>query len=308
LLFEVRFAEICLSNCVCLLFGVRLISIPSCCRFLSLAWSLFALVKRDIHSWTSFSWHVGSRGPKPIEIAALKVNATQWFYLLVGLRDGHPDLLQKHVWGPWTGDTGMQICAGRAERIPLVRIIPDGKGSETALVLFQRLTTFANKTAVDEQGQFEHPLYQTIEQDTVLSQKWLFGLRPSQHPSLFFPALSPQPHLWRKLKNPRSIKEVHQIGNAIYEWIVAAVPGVSTMREFRSAVCDHAAELFRARKLWNYPRTDRPTSDDKRLEFFAETLAGLMLGVAPATATKKLSHWSPPRLWLIKFDADQLLK
>ena len=251
---------------------------------------------------------MGSRGPKPVEVTALKVNATQWFYLLLGLRDGHADLLQKHVWGPWTGETAMQICAGRAERIPLVRIIPDERGSETALVLFQRLTTFANKTAVDGEAQFEYPLYQTIEQVTVLPQTWLFGLRPSEHPSLFFPALSPQPHLWRQLKNPRSVKEVQQIGNAIYELLVAAVPGVSTMQEFRSALCDHPAELFRARKLWNYPRTARPTSDDKRLEFFAETLAGLTLGVAPATATKKLSRWSPPRLWLIKFDAGQRSK
>jgi hypothetical protein len=251
---------------------------------------------------------LGSRGPKPVDVAALKVNATQWFYLLLGLRDGHPDLLQKHVWGPWTGETTRQICAGRAERIPLARIVPDSAGGETARLVFQRLTTYANKTVGDEQPQIEYPLYQTLGQDTALPQKWLFGLKSTESFSLFFPAVSPQPQLWQRLKRPRSVKEVRQTGNDIYDWVEAVVPGVSRMPQFRSTLCDHPEELLRARKLWNYPRTDRPTSDDKRLEFFAETLAGLMLGVAPATATKKLSRWSPPRLWLIKFEADQRLK
>ena len=251
---------------------------------------------------------MGLRGPKPVNVAALKVNATQWFYLLLGLRDGHPDILQKHVWGPWTGSDEKQICAGRAERIPLARIIPDGTGRETALLVFHRLTTFANKTVAGDEAQFEYPLFQTIEQDTVLPRKWLFGLRSTEHPSLFFPAVSPQPRLWQQLKKPRSVKEVREAGNNIYDWLTAAVPGVRRMPLFRQALCDHPTELFNARKLWNYPGTGRPTSDDKRIEFFAESLAGLMLGVAPATATKKLSRWSPPRLWLIKFEADQGLK
>ena len=70
------------------------------------------------------------------------------------------------------------------------------------------------------------------------------------------------------------------------------------MPQFRRALCDHPAELFKARKLWNYPYASRPTSDDKRIEFFAETLAGLMMEISPATATKKLTRWQPPRLWI----------
>jgi hypothetical protein len=249
---------------------------------------------------------LGLRGPKPVNLAALKVSAVQWFYLLRGLRDGHPDLLQKHIWGPWTG--GMrQISVGRAERIQFARIIPDGTGRETVRLLFQRLTTYANKTAANEEPQLETPVYQTLQQQTVLPPKWLFGLRLTEHPSFFFPALAPQPQLWQQLTKPRSVKEVQQTANAIYEWLAAAVPGVHGMPGFRSALCDHPAEIFRIRKLWNYPRTDRPTSDDKRLEFFAESLAGLTLGVAPATATKKLSRWTPPNLWLIEFE-DQALK
>lgn len=46
--------------------------------------------------------------------------------------------------------------------------------------------------------------------------------------------------------------------------------------------------LFEAKKLWLYPRTHRPKSDDKRIEFFAKA-AGLLHGMAPATALRKLS-------------------
>jgi len=239
---------------------------------------------------------------------ALKVYATQWNYLLLGLRDGHLDLLQQHVWGPWTGEGTKQICAGRAERIQIARIVPDNAGGETARLVFQRLTTYANKTVADQQPQIEYPLYQTLGQDTVLPKKWLFGLKSTESFSLFFPAVSPQPQLWQELKKPRSAKNVQQTVNTVCEWLAAAVPGVRRMPEFHSALCDHPAELFKTRRLWNYPRTDRPKSDDKRIEFFAEALAGLTLGISPATATKKLSRWSPPRVWLVEFDADRVLK
>lgn len=244
---------------------------------------------------------MGSRGPKPVDLGLLKLLATQWFYLLLGLRDGHPDLLQKHVWGPWTGESMEQISVGRAERILLARIIAETSGDETARLVFQRLTTYANKMVGDHEAQMQYPLYQTLTQDTALPKNWLFGLKSASF-SLFFPAVPPQPQLWLRLKKPRSIKEVQQTGSTMYEWLATAAPGVHKMPEFRSALCDYPKELFRARALWNYPRTNRPTSDDKRLEFFAEALAGLMWGISPATATKKLSRWGPPRLWTIRFE------
>jgi len=238
----------------------------------------------------------------------LKVNAVQWFYLLLGLRDGHLDVVQKLEWVPWTGKGQKQVCAGRAVRIQLARIIPDETGRETVALVFERLTTYATRTEADRGPQFEYPIYQVIKQDTDLPPGRRFGLKPTEHPSLFFPAVPSAPVLWKQLKRPRSIKELQHTLNNIDDWLVAAVPGVSTMPQFRRALCDRPAELFWARKLWNYPRTNRPTSDDKRIEFFAEALAGLMLGVAPATATKKLLCWSPPKLWLTKFEGDQARK
>ncbi len=221
----------------------------------------------------------------------------QWSYLLFGLRDGHPNVMQKLTWGPWTGKGQKQICAGRAVRIQLARIIPIEAGEIVAQV-FERLTMYAHRTAGEEKPEVEHPLYQVIEQDISLPPKWLFGLKPTERPVLFFPAVGAQPHLWNGLKNPRSVKDVRQTANEIYRWLTAAVPGVRHMPQFRRVLCDYPAELFKARRLWNYPGTDRPTSDDKRIEFFAETLAGLMMEISPATATKKLTRWKPPKLWI----------
>jgi len=56
---------------------------------------------------------------------------------------------------------------------------------------------------------------------------------------------------------------IQEAANKVYDWLTAAVPGVRGMPQFRHALCDHPLEIFNARKLWNYPRTDRPSSDNK---------------------------------------------
>ena len=252
---------------------------------------------------TSF---MGRRGPKSVGLGLLRVRAVQWLYLLIGLRDGHADVLQKLRWGPWTGKSQRQICAGRAVRVQFARIIPDGTGRETVKRVFERLTTYANRAGTDDKPEIEYPIYQVIERDEDLPANGLFGLNPNEHPSLFFPAVGPEPDLWKQLKNPRSTKELKGTLESIYCWLIAAVPGVRNMPEFRRTLCDHTAELSRVRELWNYPAsTDRPTSDDKRIEFFAKALAGLMFGRAPATTTKKLSRWRIPRLWIASFEGDK---
>jgi hypothetical protein len=56
----------------------------------------------------------------------------------------------------------------------------------------------------------------------------------------------------------------------------------------------HAHDLLSAKWMPNYPRTERTRSDDKRILFYAKILAGLSLGIAPATAVKRLAHWGYP--------------
>ena len=158
-------------------------------------------------------------------------------------------------------------------------------------------------TATDAPPTIEYPLHQTIERDLALPREWVFGFNSNERAYLFFPSFAPQPHLWEQLKRARSVKELRAATGEIYDWLTAAAPGVTRMPEFRAALHDGAGELLKARDLWNYPRKQRPSSDDKRVEFFAEALAGLMLGLAPATATKKLSRWNPPKLWLTRFES-----
>jgi hypothetical protein len=256
------------------------------------------LVKCEILSWTSY-WRilVGLRGPKSVDLATLKLNAVQWTYILFGLRDGHPDLLEMIRWGPWHGKN-KQVRGGTAKKVLLVRIIPNDHGEEIAARVFQAANLLATRDTTDINPRFENPICQTIEKDLLLPAKWRFGLRGYQHGTLFFPGLPARPELWQRLKRPQSIKQLQQTGEDIYEWLSMSVPGIHSTPKFRDALCGHAPELFRVRTLWNFPRTDRPSSDEKRIAFFAESLSGLMLGTAPATATRKLARWSPPQLWL----------
>jgi hypothetical protein len=250
---------------------------------------------------------MGLRGQKPVNNAMLRVYALQWSYLLFGLRDGYPDLFQALIWGPWVQKEQVQIRAARAERIALARVGSNGNGGETAGLVFTIMRMFATTTTTDDEPAIEYPLHQTIERDLVLPRKWSFGFESHERAYVFFPSFAPQSHLWEQLKRARSVKQLRAATGEIYDWLIAAAPGVARMPEFRVALHDGAGELFRARDLWNYPRKRRPSSDDKRIEFFAEAMAGLMLGLAPATATKKLSGWNPPKLWLTKFENSEPL-
>ena len=247
---------------------------------------------------------LGLRGPKSVKLAMLKVHAVQWTYFLFGLRDGHPDLLEMMRWGPWHGKT-KQVRGGTGKKVLLVRIIPREGGRETAARVFEAVNVLATRTADNMDPRFENSICQTIEMDLALPPKWRFGLSEFERATLFFPGLPAQPQLWRQLKKPESIKQLQQTSEEICAWLNASAPGIYSTPQFREALCGHTTELFQAPKLWNFPRTDRPSSDEKRIAFFAESLAGLMLGIAPATATKKLARWTPPKLWLPDFGKDK---
>ena len=90
------------------------------------------------------------------------------------------------------------------------------------------------------------------------------------------------------------MKDTKRAVNTIYRWMCDAADVFNTYRIPEG----QEGGLYRATRLWNYPKDKgRPTSDNKRIEFFAKALAGLMLGISPATATKRLSHWKLPQLW-----------
>jgi hypothetical protein len=55
-----------------------------------------------------------------------------------------------------------------------------------------------------------------------------------------------------------------------------------------------AKDLLKAKQSLAYPSSRRARSEDKRVHFFAKACAGLGLGIAPATAIKRLSNLRLP--------------
>jgi hypothetical protein len=77
------------------------------------------------------------------------------------------------------------------------------------------------------------------------------------------------------------------------------LPG-SPALEFPDALDLYAEQFLKGKNLPCYAKTDRPRSDDKRVEFLSKVLAGARFGLAPITAAKRLSHWHFPSDWAEK--------
>jgi hypothetical protein len=83
-----------------------------------------------------------------------------------------------------------------------------------------------------------------------------------------------------------------EFGPGVGRWL----PGVEQL-EFADALDLYANELINSKRLSSYARTNRPTSDDKRIIFCSKVLAGARFGIAPITAVKRLSHWRFSKDW-----------
>ena len=112
---------------------------------------------------------------------------------------------------------------------------------------------------------------------------------------VIFRPIMPKPAIWEQLKRARTVSQIKSAARGIGKLqsaFVSSTPwGQNPAGAFR-----HCAEgILAAKRLPNYPKTNRPRSDDKRVEFLAKTMAGLTLGLAPITALKRLSHWRWPK-------------
>jgi hypothetical protein len=109
-----------------------------------------------------------------------------------------------------------------------------------------------------------------------------------KHGWVLNPPGPPRAEIWEWLKRARSVVEIRQIARELHErYREISVP------QWR-ALHSHAGDLLRAKQLHNYPRSNRPRSDDKRIHFLAKVLAGFMVGFAPTTATKRLARLHLP--------------
>jgi hypothetical protein len=86
-----------------------------------------------------------------------------------------------------------------------------------------------------------------------------------------------------------------EYGPRIGRWLPVDPP-----LEFADALDLYAEELLGGKRLPSYAKTDRPSSDDKRVVFLSKVLAGARLDLAPITAVKRLSNWHLSRDWAEK--------
>lgn len=111
------------------------------------------------------------------------------------------------------------------------------------------------------------------------------------------PRIPPNSAAWDQLKRAHTEREIRRVAESIRRW-AQQVERSDWQTEFPLVIRDHAKDLLRAKKSWNYPRKGRPKSDDKRVLFFAKVLAGFMFGLSPGYATKRLAYWEWSKEWI----------
>jgi hypothetical protein len=212
---------------------------------------------------------MGKRGPKEVSANRLKFAALGWAWFFRTLRDGEPGSVKKTKLGSW------QTSA------PLAKLHWDEIGRPEK----------AKQRILAGQMHYSPIRYRDIQIITdIVVRPTRKGLstaaalvRGRKNWKLQPPVL-PRRELWERLKNARSVVDVRQVAR-----------GLRRNHPFFSNILNtHAEDLLRAKQLPNYPGSNRPRSDEKRIWFFAKVLAGLEGGIAPVTATKRLAHF--PRL------------
>ena len=222
--------------------------------------------------------------PRKLEsVEHLKAVASNWADLLHTLRDGRPGLVEKLKWSPWV-----------AVPIPPRRIFRNvQQRTGDPLVAEIVPVTPKGKKAMRESLSRLAPLLE--------KEEWSY-----------WPPWYPEPEIWKQLKHARATTQVRQTLRKFRKWWTDFDPSnafVFTTLESADplgAVASHAGELVKAKRMPNYPRSRRDRSDDKRIEFFAKVMAGLVFGLSPSYATKRLAHWHCPKTNLHKIYAERV--
>jgi hypothetical protein len=195
---------------------------------------------------------MGLRGPTPVSLKALKGKALMWAQYLFTLRDGQFGLIQRVKWGPW-------------------QTIPDYLGPGKPLrqrsrkILLEAMVIHGNEPGLEELAKAED---------------WVY-YRP----------VPPRGDLWDRLKNAQSASDVKRAARSIGKWFGRFRLGGDWAETLPKILRANADVVIEAKQMPDYPRSDWASSEDKRVEFFAKVLGGRTLGIAPATAIKRLARW-----------------
>lgn len=237
---------------------------------------------------------MGSRGPKPkseqerrAETESLKVFAQVWAAFFYTLRDGDSGVIQSVEWGPW------EPFAGRVHKLPPGAVAKiEGNRFCRAKRIVEIKFLGLDTSVADEEKIFRE----------LKKRDDLVVLMP----------VKPSLELWERFRDARTVSEHRRAVSRLEKWwrgrygtcegSLMPVPSfgesVRTSKDEFRLLASRA--LFEAKGLWLYPRTDRPKSDDKRIEFLAKAAAGLLHGIAPATALRKLTGVQFPKHFMEK--------
>lgn len=134
---------------------------------------------------------------------------------------------------------------------------------------------------------------QELPVEIMKSREWVIS-RP----------VMPAPEIWELLKGARTTEHIRKASREMSRWMATEYgPGVgrwlpgSPPLELPDALELYSGQLLLGKRLPSYAKTKRPKSDDKRVVFLSKVLAGARFGLAPITATKRLSHWDWPKDW-----------
>jgi hypothetical protein len=202
---------------------------------------------------------MGLRGPKPVDVKQLEGEAIQWASFFYLLRDGVPGLIQRVKW--------------RRVRLPnAAAAMPAGRWARRGDLLEAPILIPVSKAS------------QKLPERMTTEKGWII-YRP----------VMPKPAVWEQLKRARTVAQIKNVGRGMGGLHSLFVSSTDWAQNPAGAFRHYAEEILAAKRLPNYPKTNRPRSDDKRVEFMAKTMAGLTLGLAAITALKRLSHWRWPK-------------
>jgi hypothetical protein len=197
-----------------------------------------------------------------VDVAILRGAAGRWAYFLYALRDGEDGAVFHVEWGPWEPVTfgSKEVMVRGPHRIKRAGVLRAGEAWQE---LVRRLRSQSN---TDESEDFA-------------------VIKP----------VVPQPEVWKQLQHAPSSDGLRKVAAEMRAWVNRERPRITGASDFPRVIAAHAKELLEARRLPSYPHSNRPRSEDKRVEFFSKALAGLELGIAPVTAIKRLHRERFPK-------------
>jgi hypothetical protein len=202
-----------------------------------------------------------------------------WTETFRGLRDGTP-AYQEEV---WDGGSTMLIKSTRPEKTTLTISEPGkpmrGWSVETGVLKGQEFRP-AERQQAEALMQREEKRFE----DVAAGNKTVRVSRDS---------IPPERHLWEALKRARTATEVQRICRRSKFWLKWEWTGELNGKRWYcrsfyccpSALYEYADKFCQAKEYSRYPKSSRPSSDDRKIVYFARVMAALSLSKPISFAT-----------------------